>query len=34
MEKVCQWICRAAEKLDMVRMFLHKGTDELPNVRV
>lgn len=20
--KVCQWICRAAEKLDMVRMFI------------
>ncbi|WP_144028629.1 hypothetical protein [Paenibacillus ferrarius] len=30
-EKVCQWICRAAEKLDMVRMF--KQT-ELTNFRM
>ncbi len=33
-EKVCQWICRMAEKLNMVRTFLWKRTDELPNVRV
>ena len=33
-EKVCQWICRMAEKLNMVRIFLWKRTDELPNVRV
>ena len=34
MEKVCQLICRMAEKLDMVRMFPSKGTDELLNLRV
>jgi hypothetical protein len=34
MEKVCQLICRVAEKLDMVRMFPSKGTDELLNLRV
>lgn len=33
-DKVCQWICRMAEKLDMVRIFLYKRTDELPNVQV
>jgi hypothetical protein len=32
--KVCQWICRAAEKLDMVRIVPTKGTDEQPNVQV
>ncbi|NQX67543.1 hypothetical protein HQN90_15585 [Paenibacillus alba] len=34
-EKVCQWICRAAEKLDMVRMFKQtfKQT-ELTNFRM
>ena len=25
-EKVCQWICRMAEKLNMVRIFLWKRT--------
>ena len=34
MEKVCRLICRMAEKLDRVRMFLSKGTDELLNLRV
>lgn len=33
-EKVCQWICRTAEKLNMVSIFLRKRTDELPNLRV
>jgi len=33
-EKVCQLICRMAEKLDRVRMFHSEGTDELPNVKV
>ncbi len=34
MDKVCQLICRMAEKLDRVRMFHYEGTDELPKVRV
>jgi len=34
MEKVCELICRMSEKLDMVRMFPFKGTDELLNLRV
>ncbi|QFF99313.1 hypothetical protein PB01_17395 [Psychrobacillus glaciei] len=33
-EKVCQWICRMAEKLNMVRIFLWKRIDELPEVQV
>ncbi len=32
-EQVRQRICRAAEKLNTVRMF-EKGTDKQPNVRV
>ena len=33
-KKVCQLICRMAEKLDTVSMFPSEGTDELLNLRV